>query len=74
MLKLFILNVTTFYLGYILLPDGGDTNDSIRMFFGLVNNEKIVSFFFVFSILLILINFALLIYQYIVRKKVNENI
>ena len=64
-----ILNIVTFYLSYILLPDGGDAPNSQKIIFGLVNNEKIVSIFGEFSIILILINFGLLIYNHNVRKK-----
>ncbi len=67
-LTLVILNITTFYLGYILLPDGGDLKGSERMLFGLINNEKVISPFWGISIMLILINWGLLIHQYITQK------
>lgn len=62
----------TYLLFYILLPDGGDTEDSFRVFFGLIRNELFINIANVASGLLLVANLVLIIIQIIYTIKANR--
>ena len=65
------INIFSFYLFYIIFPDGGDTPASTRTFFGLIhlNNDIILSIFSLFSIILLVFNIIIIFIQlYKIRK------
>lgn len=67
----------TYLLGYILLPDGGETKDSLRVLFGFINNEQFINIATVVSGILLVANLALIIIQIIytvIVKLQNKNI
>lgn len=65
-------NYGTFLFGYVLLPDFGDTEDSIRVVFGLISNEIFVGIAFYVSLLLLVTNFILIVIQIIYTRKVKR--
>lgn len=67
----------TYLLGYILLPDGGETKDSLRVLFGFINNELFINIATVVSGILLAANLTLIIIQIIytvIVKLRNKNI
>lgn len=64
----------TYLLFYILLPDGGDTEDSIRVFLGFIKNEMFVDIAAVISQLLLVANLILIIIQIIYTVKVKREL
>ncbi len=64
----------TYLLSNILLPDGGDTADSGRVFFGLVKNEKLIEAGFIVSVLCLFANFVLVIIQSIYTITIKEQL
>ena len=44
----------SFSLMYIVLPDGGDTDDSIHGFFGLVENRIVLNIFSIISVVILI--------------------
>lgn len=62
----------TYLLCYILLPDGGDTESSIRVFFGLIKNEAFINAAAVASELFLVANLVLIIIQIIYTKKAKR--
>lgn len=59
----------TYLLCYILLPDGGDTEDSFTVFFGIIKNEMFINVAAVASELFLVANLVLIIIQIIYTKK-----
>lgn len=64
----------TYLLGYILLPDGGDTEDSIRVFFGFIKNQQFINIAAVVSEILLVANIALIIFRIILTLKVKREL
>lgn len=64
-------NYATFLLFYVFLPDGGDTEDSFRVIFGLIKDEKFIDIAGSISYILFISNIMLIIIQIIYTQKVK---
>lgn len=66
-----ILSYTTYLLGYILLPDGGDVG-TMYVFFGLIHNDIVASISYNISSIAFIGNIVLLVLQIVERKKIKK--
>jgi hypothetical protein len=39
---IYIINISSYFIGYGFLPDSGDTNDSHRAFLGLITDKQLL--------------------------------
>ena len=70
--KMSIINAlvyVTYVFYYVILPDGGDAQASIRMFFGLIKDYRIISIAFLVSRLILAVNICLIVTQIIYAFK-----
>ena len=72
MKKINKLGYCTFILFHILLPDGGDTDDSFRVFFGLNKNERLIDIAGSSSEVFLLMNLIIITLQLIYIKKIKR--
>ena len=76
--RLALANIALFNLCYIVLPDAGDTSDSVRMLFGLVTNAKAVDAAWFASLVLFPASIAMMIalpvsISYFTKRKRSED-
>lgn len=62
----------SFLLFNVLLPDGGDTSDSIRFFFGLIHNGGAMNAAQAISMLALALNLFLIIYLIVQTRKAKR--
>ena len=64
----------TYLFCNVLLPDGGDTADSVRVFFGFITNDLFINIASVVSEVLLIVNLVLIIIQIIYTMTVKLDI
>lgn len=68
-------NLGTFLLSYILMPDGGDTVESMHAVFGLIHRHDVIDYLFIIAQGLLILNIVLIVAQIVLAwrgKRTNR--